>query len=151
MGSQEELFDPDKVALDPSEITAVQDAVAAIKRRRGSPPRPKSAGRSKAGYIPPIPLQDLYRWQKIGSDCLALMLLVVREYAMHRDLYPSVIVGEQALEAMDMSIWRRDRALTRLANAGEIEVTRHRGRSPRIKLIGTSSENTRPPTNTTEE
>jgi hypothetical protein len=68
------------------------------------------------------------------------MMLITRQAKLEheRDYFPEIIVGEQALDAMGMSSWRRDRALDKLEAAGLIKLERRRGRSPRITLVGTN-------------
>ena len=94
---------------------------------------------SRKFFVPPVPLEDVYRWQSLGPNCLAIMMLLTRWAVMHRNNVawePGATIGEDTLAFMSMSAWQRDSALKVLEGAGLIRVNRHRGRSPRIWPVG---------------
>jgi hypothetical protein len=85
--------------------------------------------------VPPVLLEDVYRWQSLGPNCLAIMLLLKRWAAIRSSdaaREQGAVIGEDTLAFMSMSAWQRDNALNALETAGLVRVIRQRGRSPRI-------------------
>jgi hypothetical protein len=125
-------FDLEPYRLDPDYYEMVETktsrAIKEAKRRA-----------SRKFFVPSVPLEDVYRWQSLGPNCLAIMLLLKRCAAMHRSNVAwerGAAIGEDTLAFMGMSAWQRDNALKALDEAGLIRVNRHRGRSPRIWPVG---------------
>jgi DNA-binding HxlR family transcriptional regulator len=121
-------FDLEQYRLDPDYYEMVETktsrSIKEAKRRA-----------SRKFFVPPVPLEDVYRWQSLGPNCLAIMLLLKRWAAMHRSNVAwerGAAIGEDTLAFMNISAWQRDNALKALEKAGLIRVDRHRGRSPRI-------------------
>jgi len=122
----DELFDLDKVALSPKQIADL----APLQKKSTAKSR-KRNGKAKFVMLPYE--RTLAAAGKLKNATMAVLVeLAHRRFKRHQN---TVLLANEALTAVGVSRWAKDRALKQLEAVKLVKVYRHKGRSPQVKIL----------------
>ena len=122
-----EFLDLDKVALSPKQIVDF----APLQKKSNSARSRKRSGKAKFVMLPYE--QILAAAGKLENATLAVLVeLAHRRFKRHQN---KVLLANEALAAVGVSRWAKDRALKRLETVKLVKVYRRKGRSPQVKIL----------------